>query len=410
MISLEEVRAVILARIEILPEEEVSLAEALGRTLSQSVSSTDPIPPFDNTAMDGFALRAVDVARATPDSPVELEVTAVIEAGREEEKAIVEGTAMRIFTGAMLPDGADAIIPFERCDGFDEKTVAITFPVKKGAHIRRKGEDVGADSEVLAAGTRLGPASIGLLASVGLARVPVRKRPRVAVHSSGDELVPVDAPLAPGKIRNSNLYSLCARIEEWGAEPLSRPVLADDLDRIRTGLRQTLALRPDAIVTTGGISAGDFDYIRDIAQELGEDVEVRKVNMKPGKPLVDGTIAGVPFFGLPGNPAACLVSFEIFVRPALAKMEGRKDGELPRRSAEVTGEIPLGDNPRLQYLRGRVEFDDDGIYRLSPVGEQGSHLLSSFADANCLIEVPPHRGNLSEGERVEVLILGVGGP
>lgn len=409
MISPAEVIATILARTEVLGEELVPLVDAGGRTLSRPINSRDSIPPFDNTAMDGFAYRAEDAIGASPDKPVELEVVEVVEAGRTAGGIVESGQAMRILTGAMIPSGANTIIPFEKCQSFDEDRLVIDQPSEKGAHIRLRGEDVTEGSEVLTVGTRLNAPSIGLLASIGVANVPVRRKPRVAIHSSGDELVDVEAELSPGKIRNSNLYSLCARIEEWGAEPLPRPVLQDDRDMIRGGLRQTLSLKPDAIITTGGISAGDLDYIRDIAQEMGDDVEVRKVNMKPGKPLVDGTIAGVPFFGLPGNPAACLVSFEIFVRPALAKMEGRSDGELPRKLASVRTEISLRDNPRLQYLRGRVESQGDGNYHLIPVGKQGSHLLSTFSDANCLVEIPPHSGGLSEGETVEVLLLGVGG-
>jgi molybdopterin molybdotransferase len=194
-------------------------------------------------------------------------------------------------------------------------------------------------------------------------------------------------------------------VQQSGAIPLRRPVLPDTFEAVKAGLRQSLSLRPDAIVTTGGISAGDLDFIREVAKDLGERVEVRRVAMKPGKPLVYGIFdRGVPFFGLPGNPAACLVSFEVFVRPALAIMEGREDGFPPRRLARVTEGQTLGGGDRLQYLRGRVEFVD-GDYRLLPLEGQGSHQLSSFARANCLVEVPPERTSLEPGERVEVLLL-----
>jgi molybdenum cofactor synthesis domain-containing protein len=260
--------------------------------------------------------------------------------------------------------------------------------------------------EALAAGVRVGPAALGVLATVGCARVPVRRRPRVAVHSSGDELVPVDSTLAPGKIRNSNLHAICARLRRFGAEAIPRPVLRDDREAIRSGLRATLEFAPDAIITTGGISAGDLDHVRDVARELGDDVEVRQVDMKPGKPLVDGLLGGVPYFGLPGNPAACLVSFEIFVRPALARMEGRADGLLPHRRARVLEGRNFPRAGRLQLLRGRVEFDETRQELvLLPLGRQGSHLLSSFADANCLVRVGPEADRLNAGELADVLLL-----
>ncbi|MFQ5654919.1 MAG: molybdopterin-binding protein, partial [Planctomycetota bacterium] len=205
---------------------------------------------------------------------------------------------------------------------------------------------------------------------------------------------------------NSNLYSLSARIGEWGALSLPRPTLRDTPEETRAGLRQTLALRPDAIVTTGGISAGDLDFVREVARELGDDTRVRRVSMKPGKPLVDGTIAGVPFFGLPGNPAACLVSFEMFVRPALARMEGRGDGLLPRRRARIREGRRFPHGGRLQLLRGIVRHDaDTAEYTLEPLRSQGSHLLSSFAGANCLVEIPAHVSELRAGEMVSVLLL-----
>lgn len=406
MISLEDARAAILARITPLGAEQVPLDRALGRTLSEGITARDPIPPFDNTAMDGFALRADDVREATADAPVRLEVVEVVEAGTPASRAVGAGEAMRIFTGAPMPDGADAIIPFERCVSFDDASVTVGDAVAPGAHIRRAAEDFAVGTEVLPAGLRIGPAAIGVLATVGASRVPVRRRPRVAVHSSGDELVAVEASLTPGKIRNSNLAAICARLETWGAEPIPRPVLRDDPAAIRRGLLATLEFGPDAIITTGGISAGDLDHVREVARELGDDVEIRKVNMKPGKPLVDGLLGGVPYFGLPGNPAACLVSFEVFVRPALALLEGRSDGDLPHRRARVREGREFPRAGRLQFLRGRVEFDEAaGELALEPLGGQGSHLLSSFAAANCLVRVGPEVERLNAGDLVDVLLL-----
>lgn len=404
---LERVRAEILARIGLLEEETVILEDGGGRTLARDIVSPESMPPFDNTAMDGFALRAADVAAASPADPVTLRVRHIVEAGAGELPDVPRGEAVRIYTGAPIPPTADAIVPFENALAYDDATVTLAAPIVGGAQIRRRGEDFRAGEVVLREGTRLSPASVGLLATIGIDRVEVRRRPRVAIHSSGNELIAVEERLTPGKIRNSNAYSIGARLQEWGAVPLRRPILRDSVPAVRAGLLETLALEPDAIITTGGISAGDLDLIREVARELGDDVRVRKVNMKPGKPLVDGLLRGVPFFGLPGNPAACLVSFEIFVRPALARMEGRSDGTAPRRRARITATKVLRSGGRLQLLRGSVRYDAHAReYLLEPTGAQGSHLLHTFATANCLVVVSPDTTNLAAGEFVDVLLLG----
>ena len=402
LISLEDVRRNILERISVLPAEEVDLADASGRTLASSVTSADAIPPFDNTAMDGFVVRYEDLAEANENQPVTLPVTGIIEAGMPGDQPLGSGEAMRIYTGAVIPPGGTAVIPFEICEQNGRDSVTFVKPAKSGQHIRRQGEDVAKGGEVLKEGTRLSPAAIGLLASVGASRVSVYRRPRVAVHSSGNELVPIESALSPGKIRNSNLYSLCARIQSWGGIPIPRPVLSDDIESIRKGIADTLAESPDAILTTGGISAGDLDYIREVAREMGEDVHIRKVAMKPGKPLVDGTIGGTPFFGLPGNPAACLVSFEMFVRPALARMEGRKDGIPPMRSGGLAEGCRLGPGQRMRWLRGRVLPDNSGgADQIHLPKGQGSHLLTGFSTANCLVHVPASETELASGSLVE---------
>lgn len=406
MIPLEQVREQILQRLSPLPAEDVALPESVGRFLAETIVSRDAMPPFDNSAMDGFALRAADTASATPESPVRLSVTDVIEAGREVLPNVDAGRAMRIYTGAAIPPGADSVAPFESTLGFDDTSVTLGAPVRLGAAVRRRGDDFQPDQPVLEIGAHLTPAAVGLAATVGCAKLRVGRRLRVAVHSSGNELLPVEASLTPGKIRNSNLYSIAARLTAWGAVPLLRPVLLDTPEAVRDGLLETLALEPDAIVTTGGVSAGDLDFIREVARELGTDVQVRKVNMKPGKPLVDGLLGSTPFFGLPGNPAACLVSFEIFVRPALAKLEGRHDGLLPERTARAVSPIPVVGGGREQFVRARTTFDRERAeYQLAPTGGQGSHLLTSFAQANCLVRIAPDQGSIEEGQRVTILLL-----
>ncbi|MEM7263228.1 MAG: gephyrin-like molybdotransferase Glp [Planctomycetota bacterium] len=384
--TLSEVQAEILSRIEPLPSVTIPLADAAGRTLAADIDARDDIPPFDNTAMDGFALRSDDTTHAASQS-VELVVDGQVEAGADTLPNVGAGHAVRIYTGAPMPPGADAVVPWEKTEKFDDQSVTLDAPVRAGACIRRRGEDVTRGTVLLTPGTQLGPGAIGLLATVGRSTVEVGRRPRVAVHSSGNELVPVDAELTPGKIRNSNLYSIAARLTEWGADVLPRPVLLDTPEDVRAGLTATLELQPDAIVTTGGVSAGDLDFIKVVAAELGDEVAVRKVNMKPGKPLVDGTIGGVPFFGLPGNPAACLVSFEMFVRPVLARLEGRTDGAPPRRRGRLAHDATFPRIPRVQFLRAIAEYDEtEESYRVTVPQAQGSHQMSSFAHANALLE------------------------
>jgi len=406
VIQPDEVRQQILDRIKPLGTETIPLEEATHRFLASSISTRDPIPPFDNTAMDGFVLRAADTSSASESTPVMLPVVATIEAGMPGDTPLESGQAMRIYTGAVIPPGGDCIIPFEKCLQYDSEKVTLDRPIGTGSHIRKMGEDVVAGESVLEPGIRISPAAIGLLASIGATEIPVHRRPRVAVHSSGNELVEINSDLNPGQIRNSNLYSLCARLQRWGAITLPRPVLLDNIDAIRDGLQETLALEPDAIITTGGISAGDLDYIREVAREMGDDVQIRKVAMKPGKPLVDGLLGGVPFFGLPGNPAACLVSFEMFVRPALARMEQRPDGIHPVRYGILQTGDPVPPGDRMRLLRGRFSPDPEGgADRVEIPSGQGSHLLSGFARANCLVKIPAQEQTVKPGDLVEIWSL-----
>ncbi|MGE3164833.1 MAG: gephyrin-like molybdotransferase Glp [Planctomycetota bacterium] len=404
--SPEQVREEILARLETLPPEEVALADACGRFLAEPVFAVDDMPPFDNTALDGFAVRAMDTSTASAERPTRLPVSDTVEAGRAALPHIEPGSAARIYTGAPMPPGTDAVVPFEATAAYDAHSVTLTRPVVPGAAVRPRGNDFQVGQMLLPAGTPLTPAAIGLLATAGCARVRVGRRLRVAVHSTGNELVPVESPLGPGTIRNSNLYAIGARLQAWGAIPLLRPVLLDTPEAVRAGLLATRALAPDVILTTGGVSAGDLDFVREVARELGTDVRIRAVNMKPGKPLVDGLLGTTPFFGLPGNPAACLVSFEVFVRPALAKLEGRPDGFLPRRLAVAGEDLPATGGDRWQFVRAQVHYDAASArYVVRSTGDQGSHRMTSFAQANCLALIPPGSERLRVGSQVEVLLL-----
>ncbi len=394
MRPLEEVRNQLVSRYRALEPERIPLVDAGRRALATDVVATEYLPSFDNSSMDGFALASADTQELSTDSPRTFRVAGTVAAGATEVPKLERGTALRIFTGAPLPPGADTICPWEEAVEYSESELTLDRPFEPGRWIRRRGEVIAPEELVLKRGTRLNPAAIGLLGSLGVAEVTVGRQLRVAIQSTGSELVDVDEPIRPGQIRNSNLYSLAARLAAWGAIPIHRPVLADTREETKRGLELTLELEPDVILTTGGVSVGGLDWVREVAPELGRDVEVMKVNMKPGKPLAAGTLGRVPFFGLPGNPVACLVSFEMFVRPVLAQLEGRLDGLLAEVKATVSQPTKLTPSPRRQLLRGRVGFGETDRPTVDLLAGQESHQLTTFAQANCLVDIPADLGRI----------------
>lgn len=419
MISVDAALAEILRHVEPLESERIPILEALGRILSEAIVSETKIPPFDNSAMDGYAVRAADVAGATPEAPVVLRVAGSVAAGYVADHPLEHGTALRIMTGAPLPTGADAIVPFEDTSDVDRSKAArlaapadqidIRVPVDPRAHVRPAGEDVRENEQVMAPGRLIRPQEIGVLASLGHTTVLVRRRPKVAILATGDELLEVHEPLAPGKIRNSNEYTNAALVMRTGGIPLrlgiARDTQADLSAKIRTGVEQGA----DLFLTSGGVSVGDYDVVKDVLGAEGR-MQFWQVRMKPGKPLAFGLLESgpssqgkpVPLIGLPGNPVSAMVSFEQFARPAILKMLGHRDLAKPTVEAVIDDE--LTNSGRRGYVRVVVSRKD-GEYHARTTGEQGSGILTSMSKANGLVVVPEGRLRVEAGTKVSVQML-----
>ncbi len=401
MISLADARAHVLERCARLPVAELALLDAAGCVTTDAVTSTESIPPFDNTAMDGFAVRAADTA----DAPVELRIVGTLPAGTATDRPVEAGQAVRIMTGAPLPPGADAVVMVERTRVSDDgDRVEVQVAVDPGTHVRRAGDDVRPGDEVIPEGIALTPGHLGVLASLGRDRVRVVPPPRVGVFSTGDELVPPGRPLAPGQIRDSNRLTLLALLAESGFEALDLGLVRDDEDAIAAAVGEGV-LRCDAVITSGGVSMGDFDYVKVVLDRLG-DMRWMQVAIKPAKPLAFGVVDGVPVFGLPGTPVSSMVSFERFARPALRQMAGHPPGDLdrPTVTALVDEELRRRPDGKVHFQRVRVRWADDGRCHVRSAGGQGSHQLTAMADADALAVLPDGDG-VAAGAEVDALLL-----
>ena len=419
MISVEEARARILAHFAPLEAVPTPLLGALGQVLAEDVRGGFDIPPLPNTSMDGYAVRAEDTTGATPADPRRLRVTGYLAAGSVYKGPVGPGEAVRIMTGAPLPDGADAIVPFEETDEEEQSTrwedapraeVRIDVAAAHGANVRPAGEDVRAGELVLPAGTILGPAQIGVLASLGLGSVTAIRRPRVAVLSTGDELLRPGEPLRPGAIYDSNGFSLASMVREIGAEPLVLDIAGDSVEALTARVHEGLA-DADLLVTSAGVSRGDFDVVKEVLAREGE-VGFWTVRMRPGKPLAFGTFnAGegdgrrvVPHLGLPGNPVSAMMTFELFGRAAVFTMLGKPQAwERPRVRA-ISGERIARPDERRFYARAIVERRN-GRYHARLTGPQGSGVLTSFALANGIAIVPEDAPPVEPGDEVEVMLI-----
>jgi molybdopterin molybdotransferase len=401
VISLEAARDRVVGQCRALPAEPTPLDHALGRVLAADVVAAESVPPFPNTAMDGYAVRAADIAGATPDRPARLAVVGTLAAGHAPEVDVGPGQALRIMTGAPFPAGADtvAIVEVTATDGDD---VLIRQPSPAGAHVRAAGEDVAAGAPVFPAGTTLGPGHLGVLASIGWARVDTHRRPRVGVLSTGDELVE-SGPLRPGQIRDSNRHTLLALLARDGFEAADRGIVGDDEPAIRHAIEGAVA-ECDAVLTSGGVSMGDFDYVRKFLEEVAA-MNWMQVAIRPAKPLAFGTVGDVPVFGLPGNPVSSMVSYEMFARPALRRLAGHPDHDLDRpRIVGVAGhDFRRRPDGRINLTRVIARFDANGCQVVS-AGGQGSHQLLAMARANALAVVPDGDG-VTAGDQLEVLVL-----
>ena len=393
MRSVEEHRRVVAGLINPRPPVSLPLADALGLVLADDVVAPLSLPGFDNSAMDGYAVLATDVAPAGENTPVRLPVAEDIPAGRTDIPTLAAGTAHRIMTGAPLPAGATAVVPVEATDGATD-TVTIRSASREGQHIRRAGEDVTAGTTVLRAGQVVTPAALGLAAALGLGELTVVPRQRVLVVSTGTELVGPGVPLQPGQIYESNGVMLAAAVRDAGADVAASPMTGDDVDAFRETLRGHAA-DADLILTTGGVSAGAYEVVKDALGGSG-DVEFVKVAMQPGMPQGAGTLDGVPVVTLPGNPVSALVSFEVFVRPALRAAMGRPDAERPRRDAVLTEDLTSPRGKR-QFRRGVLDGDAVTSY-----GPPASHHLRWLASANCLLELGEDVDSVNAGSLVQV--------
>jgi molybdenum cofactor synthesis domain-containing protein len=408
MIPLGDVQAAIFGAVARLEPVDVDLRDARDLVVAERVTAPEAVPPFPNTAMDGYAVRAVDTAGAAEGSPVRLQVVGELAAGHAPTVEVCAGEAIRIMTGAPMPDGADAIVMVERTERDGDDGVLVTLAVDAGLHVRRAGGDLEAGEVVFEPGTVLTPARVGVLATVGARRVRAYPRARVGVLSTGDELVE-SGPLAPGKIRDSNRPMLLAQLADTGAEPVDLGSARDDADLMTRTLADAVA-RCDAVITSGGVSVGDFDYVSDALERIagGDSTRASRVDwyqvaIKPAKPLCVGVLRGTPVFGLPGNPVSAFVSFELFARPALRMMMGH---EQPfRREVVATAGAPLRRRVDGKLHLDRVVVDVvDGALVATAVRSQESNTLAASAAANGLALLPDGEG-VDAGDPVTVMLL-----
>lgn len=413
MISVEQALDKILNYVHVLEDEERPILECLGQVLAEDAYSGLNVPPLDNSAMDGYAVQSRDTRGASQQSPRFLRVIDTVAAGSMAGCEVEPGTAVRIMTGAPIPEGADSVVIFEDTDETQRQgsstEIGILREAEAGLNIRRAGEDIAQGSMVLSQGAVLRPSEIGVLASLGRTTVRVIRRPIVAILATGDELVDISQPLPAGKIYNSNTYSLAALVRHYGGIPKILGIALDSEHSVVAKLRQ--GLDADMLITTGGVSAGDYDLVKDILAKQGE-ISFWTVRMKPGKPLAFGIIKGVgkvgiarnmPHLGLPGNPVSSMVTFELFVRPAMLKMMGKKN--LTKPTIEAVVENPVVNRDRRRLFARVVVEKRNGQYFARLTGPQGSGILTSMTSANGLMIIPEDKAGVVAGDIVQVMML-----
>ncbi len=404
MIPFEEAKKIVLDTIHILDPVEKDILSAEGMTLAEDIWSDEPIPPFDNSAMDGYAVLSKDVSHASEDNPVSLRIIEDLPAGDVSDQKIEEGKAARIMTGAPVPHGADAVVMQEYTQESieeDAPLVKIFRAVRKGENVRPKGEDIEKDEIILKAGKLLRPADIGVLASLGITKVKVIRRPSIGVLTTGNEVVEITETLKSGKIRNSNMYSLLSLMHSYQTHAVDLGIARDDAKEIEEKIKK--GLDNDILLTVGGVSVGKYDLVHKVLEKLGMEKKFWKVAIKPGKPLLFGKLGKTIIFGLPGNTVSCVVCAELFVRSAIQKMSGRKPSEVQWVEAELTHQVRIkGD--RAVFFTANTDFHR-GKYKTTPTPKQGSGKLSSLSSANSLIYIPEDQKETPEKAIVKVLLL-----
>lgn len=409
LVPIEDAQQKILDAVAPMPRETIPLAEAWGRTLAVDCASDIDIVPFDNSAMDGFAFKAADLVGASEDNPARLHIVGYVPAGSYFEEELQAGQCVRIMTGAAMPAGADTVEMIEKvafsADGMVGSELLLDHEVGLGSNVRYKGEEAKAGSLVLPAGTTLDPAALGLLASTGNTEVTVYAKPVVGILSLGSELVEATEVPGPGKIRNSNQYALIGCAQRAGAVARTYSILPDDYEAIKNALSQAIA-ECDFVVSSGGAGGGDFDFITDIAAELGE-VFYKYVNMRPGKAQTFAVIENTPFLGLAGNPAAAICGFEMLVYPGLQKMQGKQQLFHPTQRA-ILGADASKKGSRVNFQRAKLHRSETGQLIATPYNNQSSALFGIFHESDCLVMVPGDVERISAGEEVEVYHFDIG--
>ena len=412
MISVEEALSKILDFIEVLESEEKPLLECLGQVLAEDVYAPFNVPPQDNSAMDGYAVQAKSIVGASHEHPKVLRVVGEIAAGCVTELKVEPGTAVRIMTGAFVPEGADVVVPFEYTDEVDRKQhlasgdeIGIRVGLPEASNIRRGGENIAKGELVMKQGILLRPAEIGVLASLGKAVVSVIRRPVIGILATGNEVMEINQPILPGKIYNSNSYSLAAQVLRYGGVPKLLGIAPDDVEQLALAVRHGLDC--DILVTSGGVSLGDYDVVKQVLVAEG-NISFWTVRMKPGKPLAFGVFKRddgkkIPHLGLPGNPVSSMISFEVFVRPAILRMMGRSNLAMPSVTAIMEGPVKNDDGRR--FFARVVVTKRDGKYFARLTGPQGSGILSSMARANGLAVIPESTKEVKSGGKVEVMMF-----
>jgi molybdopterin molybdotransferase len=407
--SVSEAQGRLLSFFSPLGIEIVPLDHSAGRTLAEDIYSSLDLPPFSNSSMDGFAVRAADLAGASAANPAVLRVSADIPAGITTVERLLPGTVARIMTGAPVPDGADAVVPVEDTDfNYREagqsapQTVQIYRAARPNEFLRPKGQDVKQGELVMEKGLKLRPQDLGFLSMLGVAKLPLYRRPRVAIFSTGDELVPVDTSLTPGKIHDANTYTLVAAVQEACAVPIRLGIVPDRAENVEASLDHAVTQGVDLILSSAGVSVGAFDFVRSVVETRGK-LDFWRVNMRPGKPLAFGHYRDIPFIGLPGNPVSSFVGFEVFVRPAILKMNGQK--ALARKTERVRLLEAVESDGRESYLRAIVSRRDNFLVA-GLTGHQGSGNLRSLVQANALLVIPSAVKSLPAGVEVDVWLMG----